>query len=40
MQICVLQIESYIMKPTHREGPSFLYVTKLTLVPFDMLLAI
>ena len=38
VQICVLQIESYIIKPPRGEGPSF--ITKLTLVPFDMFLAI
>ena len=40
LQICVLHIEFYSMKPHHGKDHSFLYTTKLTLVPFDMALAI
>ena len=40
VQACILLIESYIMKPLHGEDPSFLYITQLTLVPFDMLIVI
>ena len=33
VQICILLIESYIMKPPRGEGPSFLYIPTLILVP-------
>ena len=40
-KVVFYMIQSYIIKKCPRgEGPSFLIITKLRLIPFDMLLAI